>query len=290
MIKPKKSEDIGMKRGRILSNLSAGKQIKVISEGLPILMASASDLLEGAEKFNDDTRTKELLENHALEEIAKILILIDVIRCPKKIRSQKIGKMMKWFYDHLARLIYVEAQKYKPPTVNHLQEYIDNDRGSHYLEGAIGEYIAPNQLLWKREGCLYADLITYEDGEPRWHDPVDDFYLTGWVSHPAWDVGKALEAFGVFTEEGLSILSDVWGDVHFEGSQDWSATRNLTEKMLVALEKKNLITENATDDHIRALYSLWQLPMYEIEFSQVNMSLDELRVTRDKNLWNESGY
>ena len=49
MVEAKKSDDIGMKRGRVLPNLPQPKQLDVIAEGLPILMKSAGDLL-GASK------------------------------------------------------------------------------------------------------------------------------------------------------------------------------------------------------------------------------------------------
>ena len=45
MVEARKSEEIGMKRGRVLVNLPPSKQLDLIAEGLPILMKSADDLL-----------------------------------------------------------------------------------------------------------------------------------------------------------------------------------------------------------------------------------------------------
>lgn len=38
------------------------------------------------------------------EEAAKILILIDIVRCPPAQVNQHIGKLMRWFYDRRIRL------------------------------------------------------------------------------------------------------------------------------------------------------------------------------------------
>jgi hypothetical protein len=184
MPEAKKSDDIGLRRGRILPNLPQPKQLDVIAEGLPILMKSARDLLAASKALVEHHRAATILEGHAMEEIAKILILMDVVRCPPKLRPSRIGPMMGWFYDHLARLIYIDAQGWKPVNVKQLQEYVDSNRRSHYLEGAVGEYIMPNWTTYSRESLLYADILTQEDGEPIWNEP----YATA----PMFDFGEPL--------------------------------------------------------------------------------------------------
>ena len=159
-----------MKRGQVLSNLPQPKQLDVISEGLPVLMKSAGDLLGASKALVEHQRAATILEGHAIEEVAKMLILIDIVRCPQKLRPSRIGPMITWFYDHLARLIYIDAQSWKPVNTKQLQEYVDDHRKSHYLDGAIGEYIMPNWTTWSRESKLYADIGAYEDGEPIWNE------------------------------------------------------------------------------------------------------------------------
>jgi hypothetical protein len=43
------------------------------------------------------------------------------VRCPPKLIAGHIGPMMGWFYNHLARLIYAEAQHWKPTNAEKLQ-------------------------------------------------------------------------------------------------------------------------------------------------------------------------
>ncbi len=80
----RKSADIGMKRGRVLSNLPQAKQLDLIAEGLPILMKSAEDLFVATRALDNHDRAAIILQGHALEEVAKILILLDIVRCPPK--------------------------------------------------------------------------------------------------------------------------------------------------------------------------------------------------------------
>jgi hypothetical protein len=296
MVGAKKSSDIGMKRGRALSNLPQPKQLEVIAEGLPILMKSADSLMTAAKAIGEHNRPALILEGHAKEEIAKILILMDIVRCPPKVRPSRIGPMIGWFYNHLARLIYFDAQTWKPIKITQLQQYVDSDRKSHFLEGSLGEYILPNWTAWSRESMLYADIITDEDGGLNWNDPeigarsialtrlppdfFDDF------EQPAWIICKALHDIGAFTRPGLDIVSAVWSQTEFVNAQNRSDADNLTREMLLALYNAGLISEAANNERV----NLWQLPMYHIDFNPIEVPLQELQAERDANYRWEVGY
>jgi hypothetical protein len=109
--------------------------------------------------------------------------------------------------------------------VAQLQEYIDSERQSHYLEGNYSEYIMPNSTLFCRESSLYADVIGNEDADPVWSSPVREMVRFGGFEPASYQVANALAAFGGFTVPGLKILRDVWGEVNFEGDQNWSISR-----------------------------------------------------------------
>lgn len=281
MVEAQKSADIGMRRGQILSNLSQRQQLDLIAEGLPILVKSAGELLTASKSLGNHHRAATILTGHALEEVAKALILVDIVRCPPKLRGKRIGPMMRWFYNHLARLIYLDAQDWKPTDVNELQRYVDNHRKSHYLEGEIGEYILPNHTTWSRESVLYADIITYEDGEPMWQspDPTYVYYDTN-----PWELCQALSNMGIFDRRGLDIVSIVWAQVDFDGPQNWQSARRLTHEMLVQLENANLISDNAQEQQLSLLYNLWQLPMYRIDFNYMEVDIKDLRDEQEANL------
>jgi len=94
MVVPNKSADIGMRRGRVLANLPQTQQLNVIAEGLPILMNSADGLLAASKALVERDRAATILKGHAMEEVAKILILMDIVRCPPKLRGERVGPMM----------------------------------------------------------------------------------------------------------------------------------------------------------------------------------------------------
>ncbi len=171
MPEAQKVKDIGMKRAGLMTQMSKAKLFDFIASGLPVLMQSASQLVSASNELEKHGRASAILRGQALEEVSKILILLDTVRCPDKLRPRRIGWMMGWFYKHLPRLLYVEAQGWNPMDVADLQTYVDSQRKEHYLEGGMSEYIFPNATVWSRESALYADVIAFEDGEPQWAQP-----------------------------------------------------------------------------------------------------------------------
>lgn len=282
-VQARKSSDIGMRRGRILQNLSQSKQMDVIAEGLPVLMKSAGDLLSASRNLGERGRVAIMLQSHAAEELAKVLILVDIVRCPPKLRQSRLGTMMGWFYDHLARLIYVESQNWKPTDIKQLQDYVDDNRKSHYLEGEYGEYIFLNWTIYMRESLLYADLITHEDGTLSWNDPVVPPSIFGIGEMRAWRVCQALQDMGAFTREGLDVISSIWLNTEFADVQNWSVAKELALGMLRALEKEGLISERATQEQVGTLLHDWQMPMYNVNFRKIDVPLEQLQACRDAN-------
>lgn len=290
MARVKKSDDIGMKRGRVLSNLRQPEQLDVIAEGLPLLMKSAGELLAASKALGEHHRAATILEGHAMEEVGKILILIDIVRCPPKLRQSRLGSMMKWFYDHLARLIYIDAQYWNPVNVKQLQEYVDSHRKSHSLEGAFDEYIVPNWTTWLRESTLYADIFATEDGELTWNEPDASAPMFEHYEALPWQVCLALRDVGTFTRAGLDIVSSVWSHTRFADSQDRRDSTKLAHEMLWTLQDASLIAEDAREEQLSILCHRWQLPMYCVDFERLEVPLAELQAERDAQMSAEVGY
>ena len=291
MAEAKKSNQIGMRGGRILANLPQQEQLDIIANGFPILMKSAGDLLSASKALAEHPRAAEILKNQALEELAKIIILMDIVRCPPKVRPARIGPMMGWFYNHLARLIYIQTQTGCPADIRELQEYVDRQRKSHYLEGGFGEYIFPNWHVYTRESLLYADLMTVEDGvEPVWQEPYTPAPYPEFSEPSPWRLCEALQNVGALTRQGLDIVSAVWSQTEFKDRQGWPNTRRLTHEMLEELDGAELITEAARSEQLTVLYDSWQLPMYHIDFTRIDVPLADLQAEREANIRAEMGY
>jgi hypothetical protein len=267
------------------------ERLDFIAEGLPVILESARGFWHASEKLADaNPREADVLEGFAEEEAAKILIVIDAVRCPAKLISEKLSVIVSNFYNHLARLIYAEAQGWKPMHVSQLQEYVNSSRQSHYLEGYVGEFIAPNWNLSTRESQLYADIEAYEDGVPQWNTPVSHVSGLPRLTPQALQVAESLSVAGIFTRKGLDATAEIWGQVEFRDTETYADARRLAQQLLTRLIAENLPSEAATQEDVRVLYELWQMPMYHIDFTLIDVSLPELLEERERNLAAEGYY
>jgi hypothetical protein len=174
--------------------------------------------------------------------------------------------------------------------VSQLQEYVNSSRQSHYLEGYVGEFIAPNWNLTTRESQLYADIEAYEDGVPQWNKPVSHVSGLPRLTPQALQVAESLSVAGIFTRKGLDATAEIWGQVEFRDSETYADAHRLAQQLLTRLIAENLPSKAATQDDVRVLYGLWQMPMYHIDFTLIAVSLAELLEERETNLAAESYY
>ena len=56
------------------------------------------------------------------------------------------------------------------------------------------------------------------------------------------------------------------------------------------LIKNELLSKDVTEDHIRALFNFWQLPMYNLDFKMIEVPIAELEDERKIELANLGGY
>jgi len=159
-----KGPDIGLRQARPLCQLPERERLLFIAEGLPVILDSANGFWQAAQRLDNHPRETMILRGFAEEEAAKILILMDAVRCPRKLVASKLNKLVGWFYDHLTRLIYANATSWKPMHLAQLRNYVDRERRGHYIEGYAGEYIIPNWTTYERESRLYADVEAYQHG------------------------------------------------------------------------------------------------------------------------------
>ena len=228
----KRTLDIGLRQARRLCQMSHDKRLTFLAEGLPIILASAQGFWKASRHLMDMPREAEVLEGFAKEEAAKILILMDAVRCPVKLLPSKLGTIIGWFYNHLARLIYADAVTWKPMHLAQLRQYVEPRRKAHNLEGGAGEYILPNWTLYQRESGLYADIEAHEDDQLGWNTPTGQVSALSWSFPRALRVVEAMSALGIFTTKGLKATSEIWGQVEFTRTEDHTDAARLTEALL----------------------------------------------------------
>jgi 2-methylaconitate cis-trans-isomerase PrpF len=282
---------IGLGQARKLCQMQHKERLAFLSEGLPIILKSAQGFANAAEKLKSSPREAMVLDGHAREEAAKILILIDGVRCPPQIASSRWGKITKNFYDHLTRLIYDDATTWKPTNVRQLREYVDNSRQAHYVEGEFGEYIMPNETLYLREGTLYADIESRDKADAHWHNPTqnDPLLFSLYARRRSLKLAEAMSECGFFTLSGLQIISEIWEITSFNDNETWGDANNLIKNTLHQLKEKSLYRKTALQDHINAVYDLWQIPMYSFDFSLVKRTLEELEDEQESVFYGQIG-
>lgn len=283
---PIKAKDIGLKQLRALANLPPAARWEVIGEGLPILLRSAETLYAAGVAAGKEGRVGQILQGHATEEAAKILILLDYVRCPLGLSKRAQGQFDA-FYDHGARLIYSQACSWKPVDVAMLREYVDHTRASHYVEGDCGEYIMPNWELYSREARLYGDLARMDAGALVWNDPdavADAIDIFG-APPISLRLVRALARAGAFTRPGLQIVHEVWSPHAFEDTETHELATRLVQETLERLIAADLPSAEATEEDARTLYREWQMPMYAIDAKPLPADLADLQAEQRAHLY-----
>jgi hypothetical protein len=284
-----KKLQIGQRQASRICQMSMADRLAFIAEGLPIIHASAKGFWSASVELRTMPREAEVLEGFAKEEAAKILILLDAMRCPEKLVAGKLNMLIGRFYGHLERLIYAQLAEWWCEDIARLRKAVEPLRKAHDLEGNMGEFIVPNSTLYHRESKLYADVEAYEDGTPVWNAPVGHPSPFGPRMPAVVAVVEAMAACGMFTLAGLQATSQVWGQLEFKDCETlWDAER-LTRQLLNRLIADGLPQESATQDHVDTLYRHWPLPMYNVDLSPVPVTLDELKAEQDRLYWAEVG-
>jgi hypothetical protein len=271
---------------------TAPNRLELIAEGLPILLNSAEELDHAANQLPKiSERARAILVGLAEEEAAKILVLLDVIRCPKS-KQKYISRTLRHFYDHLARLLYVEACSWCPFVFEELVKIINYQRFSHYQDGVNGpEYVFRNRLLDDRETFLYTDLVDYGNGSglewavagPRFVRYNEEEIEQGFSHVPylrALPLCRALSSAGAFTLEGLRSIAEIWQSLDL--NKDTSRTE--INCFIEATLQAGKFAVRATDDEIDQICN-WQFPMYPLNLSEIEVTQAELEAERVAYNW-----
>lgn len=287
---------IGLGQAKRLCQMAHDDRLEFIAKGLPIVLASAQSLWRASRRLgNEMTRETGVLRGFAEEESAKALILMDAVRCPRHRAPSRLGTIVGWFYSHLARLIYAESVLFRPVNVGELQEVVDLSRKDYFLEGIAGEAILPNWHLFHRESLLYTDVVAGESGELSWNDPLEiiqssDSVATEESPPLSLLLVEAMAMLGIFTLQGLVATSEVWDKVEFSGPEDHSIAMELVRELVDRLVRENLPREASVDPHMQTLFDHWQLPMYNLDFKKISISMKQLLAEREVAVASLSGY
>ncbi len=92
-----------------------------------------------------------------------------------------------------------------------------------------------------------------------------------------------MDQVGMFTPDGLKAVSDIWGSLEYRDKEDHHDGEKLTEQLLTRLHTEGLMLDTAEQEHGGTLYRDWQIPMYNLEFSLIPVSLEEREAEQERN-------
>ncbi|SDR15418.1 DUF2513 domain-containing protein [Pseudovibrio sp. Tun.PSC04-5.I4] len=287
--KAQKQPKIGLKNIKQLCNMPYNDRIKFIAEGLPIILKSAQSLWHASQRLSDAPREANILIGLAKEEAAKILILMDIVRCPPKLVATKVKDLTGWFLSHHERLMYVSAARCRNQTGKELQYAIDYDRQEYYLEGDFGKYIMPNAALYNRERILYADVVNYDEGKPYWNDPTISVAILRSFKPRILVLIDALSKLGVFSHSGLKVVAEIWGNVTFSNKDTNNKSDTLARELLSHLRRDRLTSEGAEQKDVSVMHEEWPQPLYGFDLKPIKRSMSDLQEEQDRIFYPEMG-
>ena len=281
----------------VLAQLADDELFEEVSQGIEYLVAHISILNSGAEFLHsgDNLRGSKILWHVAQEESAKVLILLDAIRCPKN-RSRELSETLKCFYDHLAKGVYAEICDLRFDGFLELKNYISDVRQPYYLDGPAGfDWVFRNRIEDLRERNMYVDFvrgISEIDGVGEsqfWSVPFDVTESAGialpYMRSNAVDLVLALNKCGIASAHALRIVAERWRGFDPD-----------SEMLLTDLIDKNIQTcQSVLDigtgemDELRPVdvdrIKLWPYPLWSVKLrgetpNAKATALAELRKTR----------
>jgi hypothetical protein len=82
------------------------------------------------------------------------------------------------------------------------------------------------------------------------------------------------------------VIGDVWGQEEFDLPKTSADAERLTEAMLRRIIDLGLPSDSATDKDVSLIYR-WQMPMYNLDLSPIDVPMDELHRQRDARVPDE---
>lgn len=269
---------------RDLARLNDDKLRSTVAKGLDSIAEHVAKLAADAAVLAEATRPRgaRILSNLAEEEAGKFLLLLDVVRCPRK-PQKRFSTHLGRCSEHLARRIYARACYWRPAKLGDLREYTNGERKSHYLDGPDGgEWIFRNALEREREEDLYVDYVAEEEGH-RWASPRDYESVLGPLfpadSVPVRLVG-ALHDVGIASKKALGVVAEVWQAEDL--TDDFGAMEGceLNREVLQKMADRGLLDEKPGAYPL--IIGNWQLPMYDLELSRIDVKRADLDEERER--------
>jgi hypothetical protein len=254
--------------------IGIGHIMEVVDE----LEAAAAKLLQTDEFYrprNLENYPAKVLRNLSQEEAAKILILLDAVRCAPSMRSWTLA----YFYDHIAKGIYAHACHWRLGQFKELEQPIESLRSQYQL---YSEGIFSNNITYFREYDLYVNYVR-DDSRGRgashhWTRPNRQAPVLDLPDFPPLvvEVARALHRAGVTTQAGLAVVDEVWRPVELRPEMGIDERQQLNRKTLDVLRQRGLLVPASNQIYERVEYE-WLFPLWPFELGHQKVKVKDLR-------------
>lgn len=267
-----------------------------VARGIDHLVANIQRLDGSAQRASSDgdESIATLLGSFADEEAAKVLILVDAVRCPQSEAKARARTLKRWS-NHLWKGIYARACDWRPVDFSELASYINQEIQPFYLDGPRDvDWIFRNEITSRRERHIYVDLVediteSGQDGQERnWVTPEDfTSSMTRYRTSACVEVALSLHAHGISTVSGLQHVAAIWQPIAPESMDSLELLAKINETLsAVRLDPEEEAVQEE-DQPSPSPLAYWPFPLWPIgEPEDVKRSelLETLRADRDAEL------
>ena len=281
-------------RGAIadLLQFSDGQFLDDVSKGIAHIVEYAESLDSLADRLVEmgEHRGGGIVRALAEEEAAKVLILVDAVRCPPA-EAKDQSRTLKGFYSHLAKHIYSEACWWRSADFAEVMRAIERERLPYYLDGPNEvDWIFANSAKTDREHSMYVDYVqdvTEKDGEHHWVSPLTR--AGPWRYERATPssliAARSLHRVGMTTPAGLSVVADVWRTFRPEPETRFPELSRKIRETLNHVTERGLCSEADLHLHGRMLIDHWPFPLWSLDLTLADApTREELRKERKTSI------
>ena len=291
-----------MKRAiKNLCQLPDDALFKEVETGISHIMDVVNRLDTAAEELHGTGRhyPSRVLEYFAAEEAAKVLILVDAVRCPKN-KGEEKSRTLGYFYDHIAKGIYAKVCDWRPIDLAEVRKGVDDERREFYLDGPNDvDWIFPNSIAERRENRLYVgyvceDTEESDQGEGYWTSPLNETRLSEFFSYhtPAVvELARALYQTNATTSDGLSVIAENWRNVDVRDEMRFDELERLNRRTLEALNDRGLLAP--VSDQVQATVEMrWIYPLWILKLRMLEVEKKELlkELLEEQQRWHPDVY
>ena len=282
-----------------LCQLSDADLFEEVATGIGHVMNVVDGLDAAARKLSEAGchHPARVLGSLAGEEAAKVLILVDAVRCPCAKQSER-SRTLDYFYDHLAKGIYAEVSDWHPVDFAEVMRAVEHLRVEHYLDGPNDvDWIFPNQITQRREDDLYVGYVRDDSergdqGEHYWVAPREDTPIEsvfGYRTPAVIDVAHALHQVKATTPAGLAIVAGIWRPVDMRPEMRIDKLRELNQQTLKVLGDEGLLAAAPNENEVyTVILNRWTSPLWPLDLRVRKVKKEHLRDIQRR--WSPDGY